>query len=126
MTRQILELEARLREVRAERDDALGVVKMKHAATTKSHQLATAAFLFDFRTQSKTLRNQPFYDIEQYLEWLAEASESTACYIQKYATSEVAELAYAEMRLLVANDTACAINRDLTRLRGLNVRSARA
>jgi hypothetical protein len=73
--------------------------------------------LEDLRTQSRERRNRPFDSIEDYLQWLAAVSSESATRFEAI-DSDTGRLALAELRLMVANDTVCVINRELTRLQG--------
>jgi len=55
--------------------------------------------------------------MEDYLRWLAATSVESAALFEAMS-DDTGTLALAELRLMVANDTVCAINRELTRLQG--------
>jgi hypothetical protein len=117
MSHRILQLEAERRSARLVRDQAHREFRTLKSRIPKETQKLATALLEDLRTQSRERRNRPFDSIEDYLQWLAAVSSESATRFEAI-DSDTGRLALAELRLMVANDTVCVINRELTRLQG--------
>ncbi len=111
MSHQIETLQMKLDEARIAQDGALLELRiLKSRSSSDSHMLAEA-FVRDFREDSRKRRNDVSdrSSLQEYLEWLGNASSMWSHQLCQYLEGDVRYLAIGEIQLIRAAGSASAI-----------------
>jgi hypothetical protein len=112
------ELEQRRIAARRQRDTANRDLRALRSKTIPALHAIAAALVEEYRVESRKRRDwvRDAASLDSYLAWQAASSAQIAEDLTRDSVGDVMKLAHAELRTLVANDTVCALNRELTRL----------
>ncbi|BDC51184.1 hypothetical protein F183_A35000 [Bryobacterales bacterium F-183] len=112
------DLELKRATARRQRDAANRELRTLRARTIPALHAIADALVEEYRVESRKRRDwvRDSTSLESYLEWQAVSAAQMARELTRDAVGDVVKLAQAELRMLVANDTVCALNRELTRL----------
>jgi hypothetical protein len=112
------ELEARRLAARRERDSANRELRSQRAGTIAAVHVIARALVEEYRLESRKRRDwvRDSTSLESYLTWQVTSATQVMDEVRQDAVGEILKLAQAELRLVIANDTVCALNRELTRV----------
>lgn len=112
------DLERRRTAARKQRDIANREVRTLRSKTIPALRAIAAALVEEYRVESRKRRDwvRDAASLDSFLSWQAVSALQMSQDLTRDGVGDVVKLAQAELRTLVANDTVCAMNRELTRL----------
>lgn len=112
------ELERKRIVARRQRDTANRDLRALRSKTIPALHAIAAALVEEYRVESRKRRDwvRDAASLDSYLAWQAASAAQIAADLTRDGVGDVMKLAHAELRTLVANDTVCALNREITRL----------
>lgn len=112
------DLEQKRSSARRHRDAASRELRVLRTKTIPALHAIAAALVEEYRMESRKRRDwvRDATSLDSFLAWQAGSALQMSQDLARVGVGDVVKLAHAELRMLVANDTVCALNREITRL----------